>query len=111
MLCVGIYMKTGVCLWALFHVVGLLRIRQDKTLLRAKCLIPYPAAYYFAIVNNTILRFAWILKLFIVIVLCVVFYGIDKAWESEQDAVGVWMCWGGPTEHLERVSNGEWAGE
>lgn len=49
--------------------VGLLRIRQDKTLLRAKCLIPYPAAYYFAIVNNTILRFAWILKLFIVIVL------------------------------------------
>ena len=67
MLCVGIYMKTGVGFWTLFHV-GLLRIRQDKTLLRAKCLIPYPVAYYLAIVNNTVLRFAWILKLFIVIV-------------------------------------------
>ena len=71
MLCVGIYMKTGVGFWTLFHV-GLLRIRQDKTLLRAKCLIPYPVAYYLAIVNNTVLRFAWILKLFIVIVRWVV---------------------------------------
>ena len=49
-------------------MIGLLRIHQDRTLLRAKCLIPSPVAYYFAIVNNTILRFAWILKLFIVFV-------------------------------------------
>ena len=51
-----------------FSMIGLLRIHQDRTLLRAKCLISSPVAYYFAIVNNTILRFAWILKLFIVFV-------------------------------------------
>ena len=58
--------------WGFFcsitSIVGLLRIRQDKTLLRAKCLIPHPVAYYVAIVNNTTLRFAWIVKLFIVLV-------------------------------------------
>ncbi|CBK24141.2 uncharacterized protein [Blastocystis hominis] len=61
-----IYTIYALC-WDLHEDWGLLRIRQDKTLLRAKCLIPYPVAYYLAIVNNTILRFAWILKLFIVI--------------------------------------------
>lgn len=64
--CIGIFTKTGVLSFLCSQPIGLFRNGDSNSkwfLLRHTTLIPHPLVYHVAIVNNALLRCAWIAKI------------------------------------------------